>query len=386
MKRNFSKAGAVNADANSVKVKAVIPDGPQVEPGLIDGHPPSQGGAKPRIPITTPPTPADKPASAGVDAASAMPSNSAPEEPKKSGKSGAEGTSSKTANQTPRHSGRRQVTDAKALSAKQLEANRKNSQRSTGPKSQAGKRKSAMNAYKHGNYARQLYATAEQWAFDGQDYQTLAAGILETYRPKSFMAAVSVENLATDQIRLARIIRHEQMLLASKDPFGSPRMDRILRSKNAAKKDIYRDIEELERFVSEGSVDLGQPEALESLPGNDSGEPDVQCSNSPIGPDQPVDGGANANGESVLPPGAENDSDRGDVTRQEIDAIIYHRPADLPDPPQPPAPMPSSRGEGLAQIRSLLEKGWRNESPTPLADLLERTQVTTIDPPSGDGK
>src|ERR1019366_7337605 len=43
---------------------------------------------------------------------------------------------------------------AKSTSAAQLEANRRNAQRSTGPRTAEGKRHSSLNAMRHGAYAR----------------------------------------------------------------------------------------------------------------------------------------------------------------------------------------------------------------------------------------
>jgi hypothetical protein len=47
------------------------------------------------------------------------------------------------------------------------------------------------------------------------------------------MAEIWVQKLVMDQIRLARIICEEQLLFASKHPFDGPRMDRIVRNRDA---------------------------------------------------------------------------------------------------------------------------------------------------------
>lgn len=52
---------------------------------------------------------------------------------------------------------------AKPISPQRHAANIRDAQLSTGPRTAAGKKKSAMNAYKQGLYARHLFPTADQW-------------------------------------------------------------------------------------------------------------------------------------------------------------------------------------------------------------------------------
>ena len=56
---------------------------------------------------------------------------------------------------------------AKPLSDKQYAANVRNSRRSTGPRTAAGKQKSSLNAYKEGFYAKHLFPTTVEWQRDG---------------------------------------------------------------------------------------------------------------------------------------------------------------------------------------------------------------------------
>ena len=107
MKINHKKVGEMNADPKSANFKVLNPDGPPVEPGVRDGHPPlpRQDGTTPAAPIPTPSTPAGQPASTQAEASSPTPSATAPEELKKRDKAAADGTSSTPANQTPGDSG-----------------------------------------------------------------------------------------------------------------------------------------------------------------------------------------------------------------------------------------------------------------------------------------
>jgi hypothetical protein len=108
---------------------------------------------------------------------------------------------------------------AKTSSPRKQESNARNAQFSTGPRTAAGKKKSSMNALRSGTYARHLFATAAQWAEDGEDFRIRAAAIRDTYRPKNPMAELWVEKLAVDLTHLARILRHEQTVFSLNCPF-----------------------------------------------------------------------------------------------------------------------------------------------------------------------
>ena len=237
-----------------------------------------------------------------------------------------------------------------------------------------------MNAYKHGIYARHLFVTAEQWAADGKDYQMLAAGIRDFYRPKNFMAELCVEKVATGEINLARIFRQEQSLLASRNPFDSQRIDRILRCKTAAKKDLYRDLKELERLVARGDVIWLQLASSEAGQENDNGEAAAPCSNSTTGPDEPSHDAVSADGESTLPNEQENGADSRAEVWEESKTVIYERPADLPDPPQTTVP-DHDRRERYERMRILLEGCRRDESRSVMAEIIEANSAMSNEPP-----
>jgi len=212
---------------------------------------------------------------------------------------------------------------AKPVSPRRHAANIRNAQLSTGPRTAAGKKKSAMNAYKQGFYSRHLFPTEAQWAVDGGDYQRLAIGIRNYYRPRNIMAEIWVEKLVTDQIRLARIIREEQLFFASKHPFDGPWMDRIVRNRNSVEKAVYRDIQELERFQENGDVAFGKLGA--GLRG-DSGKDGGPYPRPAVGPQC----GVNTDGEPAFPDGSEDRPDSGDVPWVESEAVIFQGPPDNP--------------------------------------------------------
>lgn len=156
-------------------------------------------------------------------------------------------------------------------------------------------------------------------AVDGGDYQKLAIGIRNYYRSRNIMAEIAVGKLVTDQIRLVRIIREEQLRFASKHPFDGPWMDRIVRNRNSVEKAVYRDIQELERFQENGAVAFGKPGAdLRGKSGKDGGPyprpvVDPQC-------------GVNTDGEPAFPDGSEDRPDSGDVPRVASETVIFQGP------------------------------------------------------------
>ena len=97
-------------------------------------------------------------------------------------------------------------------SQKQLEANRANSSRSTGPKSSAGKGRSRLNALKHG-------LTAETLVIGGEDpkrFEELRQQLMRQHDPATPMEAELVERLTGILWRLRRVPFFEASILAAR--------------------------------------------------------------------------------------------------------------------------------------------------------------------------
>ena len=86
-------------------------------------------------------------------------------------------------------------------SPKQLVANRANAKKSTGPKTDAGKARSRMNAYKHGLTAEKVVAACE----DPAAFNALRIGLWEQYHPAPGVESALVDRLASLIWRLNRI-------------------------------------------------------------------------------------------------------------------------------------------------------------------------------------
>ena len=85
-------------------------------------------------------------------------------------------------------------------SLKQIEANRRNALKSTGPTTPEGKQRSCRNALRHGLTAETVIAGLE----DAEDYQGFEAAVISDYDPESAVERELVLRLASVLWRLRR--------------------------------------------------------------------------------------------------------------------------------------------------------------------------------------
>jgi hypothetical protein len=88
---------------------------------------------------------------------------------------------------------------------KQIEANRRNAQKSTGPKTEQGKSKAKFNALKHGMTAEAAVLPHE----DKISYEELRQATIESYQPANGAELMLVELVAVNYWRLLRARRVE---------------------------------------------------------------------------------------------------------------------------------------------------------------------------------
>jgi hypothetical protein len=94
-------------------------------------------------------------------------------------------------------------------SFRQIKANRRNALRSTGPKTEEGKRQSRRNALRHGLSAETVIDGLE----DSEDYQAFEAAVIADYDARTAVERELVLRLASLLWRLRRIISIETDLL-----------------------------------------------------------------------------------------------------------------------------------------------------------------------------
>ena len=96
-------------------------------------------------------------------------------------------------------------------SLKQIEANRRNALKSTGPTTPEGKERSRRNAVRHGLTAETIIAALE----DTEDYQAFEAAVIADYDAESAVERELVLRLASVLWRLRRATGIETALFES---------------------------------------------------------------------------------------------------------------------------------------------------------------------------
>ena len=84
---------------------------------------------------------------------------------------------------------------------RQIEANRSNARKSTGPRSAPGKKRAAANAVTHGLLGRQIVLPGERAA----TYDAFRAGVLKALEPVGDLEALLADKLVADAWRLRRV-------------------------------------------------------------------------------------------------------------------------------------------------------------------------------------
>src|SRR5215831_640872 len=92
---------------------------------------------------------------------------------------------------------------------KQILANRQNAERSTGPRTESGKRRSRRNAVRHGLTAETVIDSLE----DAADYSAFERAVKSDYSPQTAIEGQLVSRLASLLWRLRRAVIIESGLL-----------------------------------------------------------------------------------------------------------------------------------------------------------------------------
>jgi len=141
------------------------------------------------------------------------------------------------------------------ISPQKFAANQRNAKRSTGPTSEAGKAKAGANSYKHGFFSNRVIVTQEQTDKEKGPYEALLEGIQSHYEPVGYMENYWVERLAVESLRLARLLEHEQRVLAWNDPFEERSSINLVRYQASVNRQLAEAIEILEGFQNKRMAD-----------------------------------------------------------------------------------------------------------------------------------
>ena len=96
------------------------------------------------------------------------------------------------------------------ISKKQIEANRRNAQLSTGPKTEEGKAAVRLNALRYGLRARSILLPGE----NPEEYHQLCADLESGWQPQNRTEQLLVEQMAVAQWKLARLEVGERSIFA----------------------------------------------------------------------------------------------------------------------------------------------------------------------------
>ncbi len=125
----------------------------------------------------------------------------------------------------------------KVVSEKQRRANRRNAQKSTGPKTVAGKARASRNALKHGLLAKDVVITGTDFNENRAEFDAFLADLCSELKPQGLIEETLVERIATCYWRLRRVQRFEvaaiRGALDTPDP-DAPDLARIQRKLKGA--------------------------------------------------------------------------------------------------------------------------------------------------------
>jgi len=129
---------------------------------------------------------------------------------------------------------------AKEVSPQQLEANRENAQRSTGPRTAQGKRNSSKNALKHGLLSKELVIRSGEGRESAKEFQHLLSQLREDLQPSGRAEESFVEIIAACDWRFRRALRAEAGEIvngfADEETYRFHQVDRNLPGQEATEK------------------------------------------------------------------------------------------------------------------------------------------------------
>lgn len=95
------------------------------------------------------------------------------------------------------------------VSLRKIESNRRNSQKSTGPKTATGKKRVSRNAIRHGFFSKFLLIHHPDGKESQGEYDDFYDGVRKHYQPFGWLEEAWIEKIAVCSWRLRRLIRCE---------------------------------------------------------------------------------------------------------------------------------------------------------------------------------
>lgn len=139
----------------------------------------------------------------------------------------------------------------------QLQANQQNALKSTGPRTQKGKKRSSQNSAKHGLLSKDLLIYDEK----RKELDTFRNGIYASLSPQGAIEILLVEKIINSAWRLRRLTKAENELITHSDDYSSVRgvsrafrgfdgscLQTLSRYESALERIFYKAIHELQRL------------------------------------------------------------------------------------------------------------------------------------------
>ena len=164
---------------------------------------------------------------------------------------------------------------------KQFEANRRNAQKSTGPKTPEGKAAVSMNALRHGLRARSVVLPGE----DRNEFNQLCDDLEVEWHPQSRTEQFYVEQMAVSQWKLCRMEVTEVNIFKDADSAKNQLslLDRLWQAECRLERSYARAQRELQRLQASRRQPDPQPEEPAPAPAAEAPSTEVGQAVSPAG-------------------------------------------------------------------------------------------------------
>ena len=149
------------------------------------------------------------------------------------------------------------MTGPKRVTPKQIAANQRNAQRSTGPRTPDGKAVSRWNALTHGILAQAIIPPPLDEYESRQEFDELLDRLIDEFAPASTVEGLLVERIATAFWRIARVLRAEGAAVADmQDTVEAGRATDARRGRPDSFTRRYPDLAEQEQALGAALTDM----------------------------------------------------------------------------------------------------------------------------------
>jgi hypothetical protein len=129
-------------------------------------------------------------------------------------------------------------------SPRKIEANRRNAQKSTGPKTSRGKAMSSFNSISHGLLSKRL---PFMYGRGKRQFNHMLTSLQRDLEPVGTLEEVLVEKIAQEYWRLGVAARHEAEAFEQRNPFSGHWLPTIMRYQTTINRQLFQAMNQLER-------------------------------------------------------------------------------------------------------------------------------------------